>query len=106
MKTETVNTAHTPGPWRAEYATTLPGETVLIWGADESVVLRYGQPSTKGDRPNLLTKRGLANARLIAAAPELLALVKESFDWACNENNDQQWIDRLDAAIAKAEGRA
>lgn len=56
-----------------------------------------------------------ANARLIAAAPDLLAVAKECIDLAklaeslcgCRGDDDYVWgiQERLEAAIAKAEGR-
>ena len=65
---------HTPGPWtwkrdeKQEYvpATTLEGPSVLC---------RYWE--TIGGRPIEVNQRTLADARLIAAAPDLLAALKK-----------------------------
>ena len=49
------------------------------------------------------TEESKANARLIAAAPELL----EALKWAVeNPNDDAYWIEQARAAIAKATGDA
>ena len=59
---------HTPGPWRDRIATGTPDH--MISGGGEGVCVipfKYGEGSG--------TARRNANARLIAAAPELLALV-------------------------------
>ena len=91
---------HTPGPWKAEgWESVVVNDTngntlVLMPGAS------YGLAAVK------------ANARLIAAAPDLLAACKAVDDaWTGGENGD--WRGALDralgmarAAIAKAEGGA
>jgi hypothetical protein len=92
---------HTPGPWHVselDYRTIGPRRIV-------------GQ-GTMGEMPQLqavarVTERmdeTAANARLIAAAPELLAALK-----SCIEICDRECIGDLTlihAAIAKAEGRS
>ena len=60
-------TEHTPGPWEWDY-----NETVI---ADEGLVIAKIDPNRA-----LLLKYTLANAALIAAAPDLLALV-EAVEW-------------------------
>jgi hypothetical protein len=50
----------------------------------------------------------LANARLISAAPELLEALKEIVEYtggASNALEDPYVMDRVNAAIAKAEGK-
>jgi hypothetical protein len=48
-----------------------------------------------------------ANARLIAAAPELLAACIEALYWMnCDSRGEEACAKQLDAAITKAEGRA
>lgn len=98
---------HTPGPWRID-----PGHSVLsIVAGDERIAavstVYYWQPFTATDA---------ANARLIAAAPELLATLKRAWlalSWCAPlvPDNDPMrekcatvW-DECQAAIAKAEGR-
>lgn len=64
-----------------------------------------GQPCPSVDDMNA---QGLANANLIAAAPELLAALGALLDWAqCDLNYVPQNLEGLaEQAIAKAEGRA
>lgn len=94
---------HTPGPWilKAGRALETPhGEFSLTYGHD-----RHGNPNFK-DFCALD-----ANARLIAAAPELLAQLKsllEMFDHDAAHQPDPitagEMIDATLATIAKAEG--
>lgn len=83
---------HTPGPWiwgdayRGLYGAG-PNNTVLDHAAYEGMWVAYG-PSMD------------ANALLISAAPELLALLVES-----QESIGGDWRKRRDALIAKATGQ-
>lgn len=82
---------HTPGPWHVEKH----GCTYEIWPKDS------GQTHT-----NLGTARTKADATLIAAAPDLLAALKEMLsidDWQDEEIAPKQLINKARAAIAKAE---
>jgi hypothetical protein len=65
MKNET---QHTPGPWRFNENPTHADLT--IWGSEGTAVV-----TDLGDRLTTY-KQNCANARLIAAAPELLAALK------------------------------
>lgn len=103
---------HTPGPWglchhlqSAEKDAACPcGYRGGIWGPDgEHIICEMGSTETEGqeglsparyDRPT-----ELANALLIAAAPDMLAALHS----ACSSNPDWELIT---SAIAKAEGRA
>jgi len=85
---------HTPGPWKLD--------------------IFDGGINVDGERPIALmlglAEEGLANARLIAAAPELLEALKryvEHDDTAYDpaENFWRQIKDEALAAIAKAEGK-
>lgn len=84
-------TAHTPGPWNAEPMT---GRGAWVKGSSgEWAALSCGDTDATAE----------ANARLIAAAPDLLAALKKIvFDW------DGEPEDMIEAqeAIAKAEGRS
>lgn len=100
--------AHTPGPWIIHEPATpvnpvlgyrvgpadspgLPAAHVMAGMATENAALRLAHAE--------------ANARLIAAAPELLRAAKNIVDCYTNELVDQHescWTD-LEAAIAKAE---
>lgn len=94
---------HTPGPWRdsfdggyyVETAHDIPGDCGLV-----CAVTVFAIPG-----------RDLANARLIAAAPELLEALEsvlEDFELLCNQRGiDHTLLASLDkprAAIAKATG--
>lgn len=74
---------HTPGPWEVTYSTNFPDQqTVQAEGSDRILALI--------DRAD---EQDYANARLIAAAPELLSALKA----ACQDI-------RLAAEIHKAKG--
>jgi Iap family predicted aminopeptidase len=77
---------HTPGPWTAEHA------TATRW------------PRVKaGDRVIANGVAGFANARLMAAAPDLLDALREMLD--AQVCGPCALCDKARAAIAKAEGR-
>lgn len=90
---------HTPGPWSVPkyfgYGT--------ICAEKEQVIARI---SAVGVRATA------ANARLIAAAPDLLAALKALTEWGRehtsprDENSPHSLLIAAVAAIAKAEGRA
>lgn len=89
--------AHTPGPWKAEYS---EGDEWDVL-AGESLPIAYisGWACSSVE----------ANARLIAAAPDLLAALKAARVFVAQRAGysdvaDQTLVD-VDAAIAKAEGR-
>lgn len=90
---------HTPGPWSAR-------ANGAQWVVDAGREQRVASVNTA-----LMGQE--ANARLIAAAPELLAALRPFADIGVSENPDYQPMIRMDreailaarAAIAKAEGR-
>jgi hypothetical protein len=94
-------TGHTPGPW---YVVTGPPNGVAVhWSLDGQICpLRW----TDGLRPEV-ERRVMADARLIASAPELLAALKAIAEvWnlaivAGNINGDTE-----NSAIADAAARA
>lgn len=51
------------------------------------------------------TTEAAANARLIAAAPDLLALLIEAGDFIQPFNRAEELLDRIDAVIGKATGQ-
>jgi hypothetical protein len=87
---------HTPGPWSAgEYA---EGMQFYVTSSDLTIV---ASASFGDDAPEHVVAR--ANARLIAAAPDLLAAVK-SLVRRCGPNAEDGAMAL--AAIEKAEGRS
>ena len=89
MKTHTHT--HTPGPWRIDSKTRFGDHTIA---AGDSVKTCEFIAKTQNE----------ANARLIAAAPELLEALQLVY---ANAGESPEWIRaRIDSAISKAEGRA
>ena len=95
-----METKHTPGPWnldkRQEKLMGANGQSIVVWNSGLSF----------GNR----TEEAEANARLIAAAPELLAALKKAYAFAVQQSRAPQ--DPADAltleiieAIVRAEGR-
>ena len=66
MNTEQFN-GHTPGPWEAEH---VAGGITIIWGADDDELY-----TLKSDEAAEVLD---VDARLIAAAPDLLDLLKDA----------------------------
>jgi hypothetical protein len=100
--------AHTPGPWWIDE----DGDYLCIC---EGAVNEYGEREEVAtlacNRPSLLLCQP-ANARLIAAAPELLAALKKCkqalknyIDSGYDEDEDQEAYTAAMAALRKAEGR-
>lgn len=88
---------HTPGPWRScergDYSDYHGASVVIVSPvADMRVAVVHHHGTSEAD----------ANASLIAAAPELLAALKEVV--RISNRNHAAW-DKARAAIAKAEGR-
>lgn len=92
--------SHTPGPWKLVPAKNPSYNLVCAegWHKLARVVVRmmgHGSDSTEG----------VANARLIAAAPELLEAAENALHYMrLHKYADQAWADDLDAAIKKARG--
>lgn len=96
-------TKHTPGPWRVEnhrFKTTTESRWT-VWSGSEAIAWTNGTD----DESELAQQE--ANARLIAAAPELLAACKNMLEWArrVKQINPGPEIVNAINAIAKAEGR-
>ena len=91
--------AHTPGPWRA-----VATEIVSTACPDDDCVVADVLSKDYGD-----------NARLIAAAPELLAALRLAMEWSEDDGYpddhcmvgpcERAFRQAARAAIAKAEGR-
>lgn len=91
---------HTPGPWKAEAGGREP--LVLAGLTPVAQVFALGESIDDAAEEE-------ANARLIAAAPDLLEALQDALswigklsDWAGAEDPN---IERYRTAIAKAEGR-
>lgn len=104
----------TPGPWdyvastehHGPYVTSEYGSTIAdcyAMSSPSSLSVRNGGDS----RPiHHMAEMSDANARLIAAAPELLAALKECAESAGFPYMTFEARDRVSAAIARAEGRS
>jgi len=102
--------SHTPGPWvvwglssndgEAEVVSKQDGSKTICWTADT-----YNEVDGEGE----VTSEDLSNARLIAAAPDLLAALWElvHYDEGSSEQGSygEEVLMRCKDAIAKAEGR-
>jgi hypothetical protein len=97
--------AHSQGPWllkrdvnREQYSIRLqPSEPGAV-GYREVCTIQFGYTEPAESEQH-------ANARLIAAAPDLLAAAKR-LRRVINDHVSLADVDALDAAIAKAEGRS
>ena len=92
---------HTPGPWEVIGGTVIHAEIeeiIIATVPEENAVLRFNETR--------------ANARLIAAAPEMYALLNEWLDTPFFETKEewQEWVDeykpRVVATMKDAEGDA
>ena len=103
-----MTTKFTPGPWMSRTASTSAGLCHIISAADWKGAFIYGDGIRKGIDDALPKAQELAaNARLIAAAPDLLRYLKEA------RRTLEMWEDvapavslcaDIDAAIARATG--
>jgi hypothetical protein len=93
--------AHTPGPWAVdddtlEIFSIVPGHSTgwiaKVLGNDDN-----GRPLSPDEMA--------ANARLIAAAPELLSALRPLVERVIENGGHGDLVDTALAAIAKAEGR-
>ena len=108
---------HTPGPWFETIVPTSAGSAITIQSADHRIAIIYVDGIRKGiddELPRSIQNR--ANARLIAAAPDLLAVLKAFSDYVHQEQSAtdgavtysttaiNHWAFLARAAIAKATG--
>ncbi len=79
---------HTPGPWLLRTAPTSAGLCHIVSAADWRGAFIYGDGIRKGVDDALPKAQELAaNARLIAAAPDLLEACEIFAEWLCREEN-------------------
>jgi hypothetical protein len=84
---------HTPGPWTIQ--------------SEESALDYQMEHWIQAEGEDLCVVNSEADARLIAAAPDLLQVMKEfksALDLQDPNFDADTWLDRVDAAIAKATG--
>jgi hypothetical protein len=105
-----MTTKHTPGPWHITKSNSSKSPRYYIRHTSQEVVSQIAEVDDaclckehEGD--------GACNARLIAAAPELLecltAMTKLLFHNHCRATGDLNgWADKARAAIRKATGEA
>ncbi len=108
--------SHTPGPWNIETVDevgySIHGQPIELTGIKAGIHTRIGTVSHvfEGVAPNagwqpIPEEMNLANARLIAAAPDLLAACKAALD---DDEGDESmgWFkwDAMRTAVKKAEG--
>ena len=98
-------TEHTPGPWKATCEMT--GYTIETWSVRQitggyALAEAFWQRTADG-RP---THNAEANARLISAAPDLLAACEAVYSSGYAYDGPEAWdrAELLKAAIAKARG--
>lgn len=87
---------HTPGPW----VTSATDDTVVIDATGREVAAIDGDYNDPDTWPQME-----ANARLIAAAPDLLLALREARDALNGAPNTVGLHSQINSAIAKAEGR-
>ncbi len=88
----------TPGPWAIE---------PLIVGSKEFVVVAV-DPAANGSTviaTRICGPDAEANACLVAAAPSMLAALKQSAKWLRGWATAEPYLSEIEAAIAKAEGK-
>jgi hypothetical protein len=96
----------TPGPWEIsdKSPVLIVGYDPRLFPENERVTIAKVDPA--GDRMD--AEIGEANARLIAAAPEMLELLRRAFEYTYRDQR-QEGADMLtkeiEKVIAKAEGR-
>jgi len=104
-----MNPTHTPGPWIVRHLTGFP---LMIATAPDSD--GFGEPVADCSRHHL-PAQAMCNARLIAAAQELLDLLMEAIqasgfalsgptDTRAAEDGEPAWVCAARAAIARVKG--
>jgi hypothetical protein len=93
---------HTPGPWEADFET----YPIMVCSQSETwpLVDELGNEEERAGVFVANTGDNKANARLIAAAPDLLEMLVEAANFIQPYSVGQELLERIDAAIAKATG--
>ena len=95
---------HTPGPWEASTHPASDPEYCHVWakgrGSDIALVVRADNESM------INVGSAEANARLIAAGPEMLEALKDMIAGMGHIKDCGPTVEKARAAIAKAEGGA
>lgn len=96
--------SHTPGPWHQSHRHCGCGMyNTQVYTADgETIATLHWYPKPKDENGSIGTYRE-ANARLIAAAPDLLEALEEIV--TISDRDHDAW-ERARAAVAKAKGAA
>lgn len=102
---------HTPGPWYASQATSKtagPIDGYWLIRADNYVQVAdlFGLTGTRdedGDDEHISNEESRANARLIAAAPDLLAACEAAARWLDALNDPDERADDMTLAYLKLE---
>ena len=108
--------SHTPGPWSSEGLNVGDMAEMLYLTQDSDhykepirICLIAGHewkvPKGKRDERCYLTESSVADARLIAAAPDMLAMLHRLEDLPNRWDEDEPLWDELRALIAKATGQ-
>jgi hypothetical protein len=100
--------AHTPGPWTLRSAR-LSGDVGIAAGSYDGPIAEVFEELRRGVlRPEVAR----ANARLIAAAPDLLAACEDAVEelradenYVGDNGGEAEFLVKLRAAIAKARGQ-
>src|SRR5260221_9846066 len=104
----TVKGKHTPGPWKVYHAALRPqfsSNKIIEIQSDHAKAIVQWMGFDDSDRSK---KTHLANAQLMAAAPDMLAALKAVAPIVAREGDgeaEQAAYDALCVAIAKAEGK-
>lgn len=103
-----MTTKHTAGPWKWEYDDADSMATALVTDDDREIILIADvecSPKNGALYTRINTISGEADARLIAAAPELYAIVRGLLDQAKPDTKLPAWIWKKGRAVlAKVEG--
>jgi hypothetical protein len=104
-----MNSQHTPGPWSLDHGSAfdtdnqpLPGFAVgsAELGFTTVTIRAVGQTLTPCPSVDKLREIGLANARLIAAAPELLEALQGALAIICTPSTNAERAEVINLAIA------